>query len=318
MRYRQLGNTTLRVSTLGFGAGPLGENYGPFDPAEGERAVHRAIDEGINFFDVAPYYGRGVAEARLGEALRGRRDQVVLCTKVGRYDRDLPHGFDFSAARVRRSVEESLGRLKTEVIDLYIAHDIEFGPRTVILEETLPAMRRLQEQGKVRFIGISGYPLEILRDVAVEAGVDVVLSYCHYSLLNTRMEEVLAPVARGHGVGLINASPLHMGVLTGEAPPEWHPAPGRVLDAAREAAEWCERRGASLPDVALRFALANETVATTLVGMRRESDVEANVAALRRGPDPEILAGVESILRPVRDVEWPSGLPENDPVSRGG
>ena len=314
MEYRQLGGTSLRVSVLGFGAGPLGEDYGPFEPAEGRRAVHRAIAEGVNFFDVAPYYGRTVAESRLGEALSGKRGEVVLCTKVGRYDRDPPHGFDFSGERVRSSVEESLRRLRTEVIDLYLAHDIEFGRREQILEETLPAMRRLQEEGKVRYVGVSGYPLELLRDVATAGAVDVVLSYCHYSLLNTRMPEVLGPLARDGNTGLINASPLHMGVLTREGPPGWHPAPPEVLAAAREAAAWCLERGVDISELALRFAIENDTVATTLVGMRRESDVAGNVAVLERPLDRESLAGVTAILERVHDVEWPSGIAGEPPL----
>ena len=312
MRYRALGATGLELSVLSFGAGPLGEDYGPFDPAEGERAVHRAVDEGINLFDTAPYYGRGVSESRLGDALRGRRDRVLISTKVGRYDRDLPHGFDFSAERVARSIEESLRRLRTDVIDIYIAHDIEFGDREVVLGETLPAMRRLQEEGKVRFVGISGFPLEILREVGDAGGVDLVLSYCHYDLLNTRMETVLGPLARDQGVGLINASPLHMGVLTHEAPPAWHPAPREVLNAAREAAQWCAARGEDLSRLALQFALGYEGASSTLVGMRRESDVRANLAALDDEPDPGVLAEIQRILSPVKDVEWPSGLPENN------
>src|SRR5687768_7579055 len=236
MRYRPLGNTGFDVSLIGFGASSLGNEFGPTDVDEGVRAVHLAIDRGINYFDVSPYYGRTLAEERLGRALEGRRDRVILSTKVGRYDREPPHGFDFSAARVVRSVEESLARLRTDVIDLYLAHDIEFSPRSVILEETLPAMRRLREEGKVRFIGVSGFPLELLREVAEAAGVDAVLSYCHYDLLNTRLDDVLAPLARERGTGLINASPLHMGVLTGRPPPAWHPAPPEVLGAAAEAA----------------------------------------------------------------------------------
>ena len=314
MDYRTLGSTSLRLSRIGFGAATLGEEFGPLDEAEGRRAVDVAIDEGIDFFDVSPYYGRTLAEERLGRALEGKRDRVVLSTKVGRYDREPPHGFDFSRGRVLRSVEESLRRLRTDVIDLYLAHDIEFSPRRVILEETLPAMRELREQGKVRFIGVSGFPLELLRGVAEEAGVDVVLSYCHYDLLNTRLDDVLAPLARERGTGLVNASPLHMGVLTGREPPPWHPAAREVLRAAAEAARWCEAHGASLPEVALRFALANPTVSSTLVGMRTEGEVRANLRTLSGSTDPAVLEGVRSILAPVQDAEWPSGLPENDPA----
>ncbi len=315
MRYETLGNTGLRVSALGFGAAPLGQEYGAVSVEEGNRAVARAIDEGINLFDVSPYYGRTLAEERLGLALAGRRDEVVLVTKVGRYGLELPDGFDFSAARVARSIDESLKRLRTDVIDLYLAHDVEFGDREVVLGETIPMMRRLQEQGKVRYIGISGFPLEYLREIAEVAGVDAVLSYCHYDLLNTRLDEVLAPRARDGDFGLINASPLHMGVLTREGPPGWNPAPDRVVRAAREAAEWCAARGADLPDLALRFSLRNTTVASTLVGMRSEAELRRNLAALHPGPHDDLIPAVRAMVEPVRDVEWPSGLPENNPPS---
>lgn len=316
MRLSMLGRTDLRVSALGFGAAPLGQEYGAVSVAEGERAVAAAIDAGINLFDVSPFYGRTLAEERLGRALAGRRDEVVLVTKVGRYGPTLPDGFDFSAARVARSIEESLRRLRTDVIDLYLAHDIEFGSREVVLHETLPAMQRLKEAGKVRYIGISGYPLELLRDVAEEAGVDAVLSYCHYDLLNTRLDEVLAPAAEREGFGLVNASPLHMGVLTRGGPPSWNPAPERVLAAARSAAEWCAARGADLPDLALRFALANASVASTLVGMRTAAEVERNLAVLEPGAYDTLIPELREVLRPVLDVEWPSGLPENNPPLR--
>lgn len=309
-----LGTTGLRVSRLGFGAATLGDEYGAVEESTATRAVHAAIDRGINLFDVSPYYGRTLAEERLGRALRGKRERVILSTKVGRYDRDLPHGFDFSTARVERSIEESLARLQTDVIDLYLAHDIEFAPRELILNETLPAMRRLKEQGKVRFIGITGFPPAMLREVAEAGDVDVVLSYCHYNLLNRRLERELAPLARERGIGLINGSPLHMGVLTPQGPPPWHPAPAQVVEAGRAAAEWCAERGANLADVALRFALGHSAAASTLVGMRTEAEVLENLRALEGESDPDLLAGVQALLCEVQDVEWPSGLPENNPA----
>lgn len=312
MRFSTLGKTSLRVSALGFGAATLGEEYGAIDPVEARRAVDAAIDHGINLFDVAPYYGRTLAEERLGRFLRGKRHEVVLATKMGRYDRDPPAGFDFSAARVIRSVEESLRRLRTDVIDLYLAHDIEFAPSRVVVEETLPAMRALQRQGKVRCIGVTGYPLDVLSAVVVEADVDVVLSYCHYNLLNTRLEHELAAVVRERGVGLINASPLHMGVLTPNGPPPWHPAPPAMLTVARGAATWCAENGVDIADVALRFALTGAPVDSTLVGMCTPAQVLASVRALDGAPDAQALATVQALLRPAQDIDWPSGLARAD------
>ncbi|MGB6607091.1 MAG: aldo/keto reductase, partial [Atribacterota bacterium] len=148
MIYKVLGKTGLKVSVIGFGASPLGAEFGSIVPEEGKRAVDYAIDQGINYFDVSPYYGRTLAEKRLGEFLKGKRDKIILATKVGRYGISLPDGFDFSAQRIIKSVEESLQRLKTDYIDVFQIHDIEFGKKKQIIEESLPAMLKLKKQGK--------------------------------------------------------------------------------------------------------------------------------------------------------------------------
>lgn len=311
MIYRQLGQTGLQVSILGFGASPLGQEFGEIDPAEGRRAVYAAIERGINYFDVSPYYGRTLAETRLGEALAGRRDKVILATKAGRYDKELATCCDFSAQRITRSLDESLRRLQTDVIDLFQIHDIEFGQREQILNETLPAMQQLKESGKVRFIGITAYPTHLLREVTELVEIDAVLSYCHYNLLDDLLVKDLLPVAQRKGFGLINASPLHMGVLTQGSPPGWHPAPRRVLEAAQRAAALCHERGANLADLAMRFALQNEQVATTLVGMSKVRHLERNLTAIGQPPDAELLAEVQAIFAPVLNVVWEEGLPEN-------
>src|SRR5687768_11255044 len=165
MRYRPLGNTGFDVSLIGFGASSLGNEFGPTDVDEGVRAVHLAIDRGINFFDVSPYYGRTLAEKRLGRALEGRRDKAILATKVGRYGRE-PEECDYSASRVVASVEGSLQRLRTDHVDVLQVHDVEnVAEPDQIVEETIPAMRELQRRGKCRAVGITGLPLKILRHI---------------------------------------------------------------------------------------------------------------------------------------------------------
>ncbi|GAB5521655.1 MAG: aldo/keto reductase [Rhodothermales bacterium] len=311
MNYRLLGQTGLRVSALGFGAAPLGNEYHAIDPQAAKRAVDVAIERGVNYFDVAPYYGRTLAEERLGAYLKGQRDQVVLATKVGRFDKALPDGFDFSAERTVQSVEESLRRLRTDVIDVIKVHDVEFGDAEVILHETLPTLARLREQGKVRYIGITGYPLQILKALAQQVPVDVILSYCHYDLLDTTMDAVLTPFAQAKRIGLINASPMHMGMLTLRGAPDWHPAPEAVHAASRAAVAWCAERGLDLPLLAMQFALANAAVATTLVGMGEPEIVERNLAALETPTDLTAIRALRTQLAPVANVTWPSGLPEN-------
>lgn len=309
MRYQQLIPALPAVSEIGFGAAPLGDEFGKADAAAGRRAVDCAIDLGINFFDVSPYYGRTLAETRLGAALKGKRGRVVLATKCGRYD---VTRFDFSRHRIRLSLDESLARLQTDYVDLLQAHDIEFGDERQIVEETIPAMRELQREGKARFIGISGLPLRLLRRVAESAGVDTILSYCRYNLLVRDLDRLLTPFALERGIGLINASPLHMGILTPGGPPQWHMAPEPVLAAGRRIAELCSRHGCDVSAIAVRFSLGHPSVATTLVGMASEEQVRANVSAALLSPPDGLMERIEEAAAPVFDAIWPWGKPEYD------
>jgi L-galactose dehydrogenase len=291
----------LRVSRLGFGAAPLGNEYGGMDDAEAQRAVNLAIDSGINFFDVAPYYGRTLAETRLGAMLKGRRHEVVLATKCARYDLA---DFDFSAERVTRSIDESLQRLQTDYLDIFHIHDVEFGDKRQVIDEAMSAMRRIQASGKARFIGITGLSLRMLREVSAEAPVDCMLSYCRYNLLNT-------DAAALDPMGLINASPLHMGLLTVAGPPAWHPATPLIRDTARRIVDYCQGRGVSVTDIALQFALANPAIASTFAGISTTDEVRQNLRAAGSAPDAEILKEVEAIAQPARGHIWRAGRPEN-------
>src|SRR6516165_5203916 len=155
MQFRALGRTGLQLSWLSFGASSLGAEFRPVDLGEAMRSVRVALDLGMNFIDTSPYYGRGLSECLLGPALRDvPRDRYYLGTKLGRYD--IGH-FDFSAKRVVESIDVSLHRLGVEYLDICLCHDIEFVDMSQVVEETIPALRRLQTEGKVRFVGISGY-----------------------------------------------------------------------------------------------------------------------------------------------------------------
>ncbi|WFE36170.1 aldo/keto reductase [Micromonospora sp. WMMD975] len=312
MRYRPLGRTGLDVSMLGYGASPLGGVYGRIDERDGIRAVRTALDLGVNIIDVSPYYGATVAETVLGRALRGvDRSGYVLATKVGRYG---DAAFDFSAARVTASVEESLGRLGTDHLDLIQCHDIEFGDLHQIIAETLPALEKLREAGKVRFLGVTGYPLAALTRVAAATPVDTVLSYCRYTLLDRALADS-APGFAALGTAVMNASPLAMGLLSQRGAPDWHPAPPPVRRAAATAAELCARRGVDIAQVALSFAAAPSAFATTFVGTASAGNMARNVRWALTETDPDLLGEIEAVLAPVLGYAWTSGRDENNPAT---
>ncbi|NQU42326.1 aldo/keto reductase, partial [bacterium] len=180
MEYRTLGKTGMKVSILGFGGSSLGGAFRNIDESAGIRTVHRALDMGINLIDTSPFYGLTKAETVLGKALKEiDRDRYFLATKVGRYGEHV-EDCDFSAERVTRSVDESLKRLNVNYIDLIQVHDMEFGDVDQIIQETIPALRKVQEQGKVRFVGITCLPLKLFPYVIDRVEVDTIQSYCHY------------------------------------------------------------------------------------------------------------------------------------------
>jgi L-galactose dehydrogenase len=311
MKYRVLGKTGWKVSVLGFGAAPLGKTHGDFSEKDGIRAVHTAIDLGINFIDVAPYYGLTMAESVLGKALAEiPREKYYLATKVGRYGAD-EKDFDFSAERVVRSVDESLKRLRVAHIDLIQCQDVEFVNVSNLIEETIPALLKLKRQGKVRHIGITGLPLKVFRKVLDKTAVDTVHSYCHFCLTNTTLVQLL-PYLTEKRVGVINAAPLGMGLLTEKGPPKWHPAPAKVRDTCAKAVAHCRKTKTPLPHLALQFATAHRDIATTLVGTSSAKKIKESVKCIEKDLDQSLLAEVQDILTPIRNEIWPSGRKENN------
>lgn len=251
-----------------------------------------------------------MSEVLLGIALRGvPRDSYTLCTKLGRYD--LGH-FDFSARRVAESVDVSLHRLGAGHLDIILCHDIEFVPMQQIVDETLPALRRIQQQGKVRFIGFSGYPQKIFRFILDQTDVDCVLSYNQYTLQNTRFADETVPYLKDRGVGVMNAGPFSARLLTNAPLPAWLKEPEAVKDAARRAAACCAAKGVDIAKLALQFSLAHPDIATTIAGSANPENIR-NWARWAAEPlDAELLAEVQSIFAPVKNIGHVEGLPENN------
>ncbi len=310
MKTRPLGTTGLQVPILSFGASSLGQEFRAVRIEEALQSVRVALDSGLNFIDTSPFYGRGISEVLLGIALRGiPRDQFLLCSKMGRYD--LQH-FDFSARRVAESLDVTLHRLGTDHLDILLAHDIEFVPMQQIVDETLPAMRKAQQQGKVRFIGFSGYPQKIFRFICDQAPVDCVLSYNQYTLQNTRFATETVPYLKSKGIGAMNAGPFSARLLTNAPLPAWLKEPEEVKAAARKAAALCASRGVDIAQLALQFSLANTDIATTVSGSANPDNIR-NWARWAAEPlDNALLAEVLEIFKPVHDIGHLEGLKENN------
>lgn len=312
MQFRPLGQTGLELSWVSYGAASLGQEYRPVDLNEALESVRVALDLGMNFIDTSPYYGRGMSEVLLGIALRGvPRERYLLGTKLGRYD--VGH-FDFSARRVVESVDVSLHRLGTDHLDIILCHDIEFVDLRQIVDETIPTLRKIQQQGKVRFVGISGYPMHIFKYVLDHAPLDVMLSYNHYTLQNTMLGD-LVPYLQAKGVGIMNASPFSARLLTNQPLPPWHKAPPQVREICRQAAEYCTRQGVDIAQLALQYSLARPEIATCVVGSANPANVRKLAAWAELPLDEGLVREVQAILRPIHNWFYIEGRPENNDPS---
>ena len=310
MQTRPLGKTGLSLPLLSFGASSLGQEFRSVTLDEALKSVRVALDCGLSFIDTSPFYGRGMSEVLLGIALRDvPRENYTLCTKLGRYD--LQH-FDFSAKRVAESVDVSLHRLGTDHLDIVLCHDIEFVKMQQIVDETIPALRKIQQSGKVRFIGFSGYPQKIFRFICDQTTVDCALSYNQYTLQNTRFADETIPYFRAKRVGIMNAGPFSARLLTNAPLPKWLKEPEEVKAAARRAAEHCTKKGIDIAKLALQFSCANPDITTTIAGSANPENIRKWAKWIEEPIDHQLLAEVLEIFKPVKNLGHVEGLPENN------
>lgn len=310
MQRRRLGNTELELPILSFGASSLGAEFRGVTLDEVFASVKTALELGINFIDTSPFYGRGMSEVLLGVALKNvPRDSYNICTKLGRYDID---HFDFSARRVAESVDVSLHRLGCGHLDIVLCHDIEFVPLKQIIEETIPALRKQQEAGKVRYIGVSGYPQKIYHKILAETSIDCVMSYNQYTLQNTRFQDETIPLLIEKGVGVMNAGPFSARLLTNSTLPPWFRDPKNVQEAARKAAEHCTSKGVDIAQLALQFCLKNTEITTTVAGSANPVNIRKWAQWAELPYDEQLVTEVQEIFSSVRNVGHKEGLEENN------
>ena len=297
----------MMVSPLSFGASSLGGVFHSLREEEGIEAVYVAVERGINFIDVSPYYGHLKAENVLGKALKTLdRNNFYLSTKVGRYGKEGVNYWDYSAKRSIESVHESMERLHVDYIDLINVHDIEFADLDQVCQETLPALVELRDKGIVKHVGITNLTLRHFVYVIehVPPGtVESVLSFCHFTLNDDSLVDYLDFFEK-HRVGVINASPFSMGLLTERGAPEWHPAPEQLKVLCKKAADFCKDKGESIEKLAIQYSLSNPRVATTLFSTTRASSVIKNIEWATEPLNEELLNDVQKILEPRFRDTW--------------
>lgn len=310
MKSALLGRTGLKVSTLSFGASALGGVFRDVDEAEAIATVHAALDAGITYFDVAPAYGGGRSETVLGKALKGiDRSRYALSTKVGKYTDPEHYGLDtldYSAERIRRSLDESAARLGTDYFDIIHIHDIEYQGRSHLdqaLGEGFDTLLALKHEGRIGAVSFGIYPMDLWHRIFAELPVDAGLVHNHYCLNDTRLLSLL-PVAREKGIGIINASPFASGLLTERGPADWHPASIAERALCRRAADHCASAGVSISQLAFQFSTSHPDIATTMFSTASRASLQRCLDWFGTAPDPALVAEVQAILAPVRDKDW--------------
>jgi D-threo-aldose 1-dehydrogenase len=295
----------LLLPSLGFGAAQLGNLYRVTSDEDARGAVEAAWAEGIRYFDTAPHYGLGRSEERLGALLQQYpRDEFAVSTKVGRLLRpgpgdgdDMSEGsfavpndrrrvWDMSEAGIRRSHQESLERLGLDRVDVLYLHDPEEGPTEQALEEALPTLVAMREEGLVSAIGAGSKDAGILTRIVKTGLVDLVMVSGRYTLLEQPAAAELLPVCEEHGVGVVAVSVFNSGILARPEPPddatyEYEAAPTVMLERARAIAEVARAGGVQLPDLAVQYPLRHPAIESVVLGMRTSSQVHQNAARMR-------------------------------------
>jgi L-galactose dehydrogenase len=310
MQYNLLGKTGLNVSRLSFGASSLSAVFHPVDEGQSIRAVHAALDGGINYFDVAPAYGGTISETVLGKALRGiSRDRYYLSTKVGKYTKAGGYGedtFDYSRDLIRKSVDESAARLGVDYFDIIHIHDIEYQGRKYTewaLSEGYDAVLELKHEGRIGGVSFGIYPVDLWKRIFASLDIDAGLVHNHYCLNDTQLTELL-PMAELKHIGIINGSPFGSGLLTDLGPADWHPANSQDRSVFTTAAEFSRQRGTSIAKLAIQFASQHPRIPTTLFSSSNPATVLRNIAWHEEPYDVQLVAEVRHLLKPVLDKQW--------------
>ncbi|MCW3093349.1 MAG: oxidoreductase [Ferruginibacter sp.] len=276
MSYRLLGKSQLNISRIGFGCMSLQPGQ-----ADTQFLIDKAIEGGINYFDTADLYDKGLNEINVGKALAGKRNKIIIATKVGNQWRPDGSGWDWNPGKkyILNNVEQSLSRLKTDYIDLYQLHG---GTIEDPIDETIEAFELLQQQGKIRYYGISSIRPNVIREYVRRSNIVSVMM--QYSLLDRRPEETCLTLLQEHGIGVLARGAVAGGLLAGKPPKPYLAFTAPEVAAAAKVIEEASSEESNAAATALRFVLQHPAITAAVVGIRTENHLKDALQAIGAGP----------------------------------
>jgi aryl-alcohol dehydrogenase-like predicted oxidoreductase len=273
MLYKTLGKSTLNISKIGFGCMSLKDNQ-----AENEKIIHKAIDEGINYFDTADLYDKGRNEASLGQAIKGKRDKVIIATKVGNQWRNEGSGWDWNPSKkyILTAIEGSLQRLQTDYVDLYQLHG---GTMEDPIDETIEAFEQLQKEGKIRYYGISSIRPNVIREYIKRSNIVSVMM--QYSLLDRRPEETILELLKEFNIGVLARGSVASGLLVNKPPKPYLNYVADEVSKAVRAVNRISSNNRNSAQTAIRYVLENEAITAAIVGIRTMEQLEEAIKTIK-------------------------------------
>ena len=289
MKYHQLGKSGLHISQIGFGCMSLGD-----DQAANEKILHHAIELGINFFDTADLYQKGLNEISVGKAFKAKRKDVIIATKAGNQWRADGSGWDWNPRKeyILSCAEESLKRLQTDYIDLYQLHG---GTIDDPIDETISAFEQLQKQGKIRYYGISSIRPNVIREYIKRSNIVSVMM--QYSLLDRRPEEACLTLLKNHNIGVLARGPVAQGLLVNKPPKPYLNYSAENVDQAATSVRLISNEKRNAAQTAMQFVLQHPAITSAIPGIRTMEQLEEAVQTLNTPPltDSEMKLLQESI-----------------------
>ena len=298
------------VSNIAYGCATLANIYKPLNIDNCKELITYTFKKGINYFDVAPFYGGELAEKNLGESIKDiSRDKLFIATKIGRYtDNNSSSGaggyFDFSPEKIEQSIKNSMNNMNIKYIDLLQCHDIE-NVSTETITNIIPLLEHYKTTGIINGIGINSYPIKPLINIIENTtiNIDSVGTYAHNTLINNTLLDYVDYFTKKN-ISIINSSPLAMGLLTKDEPPDWHPASKLMKTTVNKLNDYCINNDLNITDLSMIYSLSNKDILTTITGGNSIIEINQNLKCLNKTIDDLILKDINQIIYPIKNKLW--------------